>query len=972
MMQQLEFRKVHLIEQLSNNCWIVMGEIRFELRFSDTLDPSILAIGDCVGILGGKLISEAQHAMECDWWVFEPDYLIDVSALAECFQYFSGTHLQVPNLYFLNRFRPKEWSIPLFTGNLANFFLDAILTQESLQFNQLFKETFASFPLEYMHLFPDDSSLIAFRNGAAKMHFANLQRVVAHEFPKLNPPLVADSTMLEPSFISPELGLQGRLDALALAERGCTIVELKSGKAPWPLSDLAAVAENHAFQSHMYRMIVNQVLNLKQEDTAVYVLYSGAEPGSNLRVVHNDNSSYGQVLSARNAIVYNEKKLAFPNDANELWDTIKKWGVLDRPDLQLPLYFQSKFDLHVTKLNALDERRRKYFLTFTKYISKEQWLAKMGNGTGRPGASGLWAAAGDDHVSSLGPAIIVENNIASAYPTLRFKIEEQSGQVFDFRAGDLCVLFPEHSDGFRVEKVQITKGVLRSEPDENGIFEVYFRHPQRVSSYFDADKRWMIRHDHIDIVHHAMHRELFAFCADEGINVSGLLAPAPTVSDYQTEEWVHEIEHPNQQSREALNDLISKAIAAPRQFLLVGPPGTGKTSMFLKHYVVADRREHNGHLLILAYTNRAVDEICGVLEELQIVGKEGYYRIGSRNTCEPKYHASLLVEISTQAENRAALKSNITGRKVVVCTVATAITRSELIDPKLFDTVIVDEASQVLEPMLVNLLGRVRKFVLIGDNKQLPAVSLQEREQTRIEDQVLKDLGFSYTTNSLFERLLSICEKENCGTLVHHGRMHPLLAGFISDKWYSGALISADKPHQLETHAMPGFLDDLSHRLIFIDIPASVTGKSKSNELEARAVVDFVNGLLEMGVDEANIGVVVPFRNQAALIRQLLQPIASRMLIVDTVERFQGSQRDHVLFCTTIQKREELSMLRELTQSNGQSVDRKLNVAYSRARKQFVLFGNSGALNGDVHYVDLMRYIHQVGKIIPCFKIKTT
>ena len=116
--------------------------------------------------------------------------------------------MQVSSLYFLNRYRKKEWSTPLFTGNLANFFLDAILTIDTPQFSALFKETFSFFPLEYMHLFPDDSSLISFRNSIAKRHFMNLIRVVSVEFPVLNPPLNANTTMLEPSFVSPELGLQ--------------------------------------------------------------------------------------------------------------------------------------------------------------------------------------------------------------------------------------------------------------------------------------------------------------------------------------------------------------------------------------------------------------------------------------------------------------------------------------------------------------------------------------------------------------------------------------------------------------------------------------------------------------------------------------------------------------------------------------------------------------------------------------------
>ena len=66
----------------------------------------------------------------------------------------------------------------------------------------------------------------------------------------------------------------------------------------------------------------------------------------------------------------------------------------------------------------------------------------MGNERGRSGARGLWT---DDEATAstfLGPARIIENKIATVEQTLRFKIDQVDYQIYDFRAGDLCVLFP--------------------------------------------------------------------------------------------------------------------------------------------------------------------------------------------------------------------------------------------------------------------------------------------------------------------------------------------------------------------------------------------------------------------------------------------------------------------------------------------------------------------------------------------------
>ena len=76
-------------------------------------------------------------------------------------------------------------------------------------------------------------------------------------------------------------------------------------------------------------------------------------------------------------------------------------------------------------------------------------------------------------------------------------------------------------------------------------------------------------------------------------------------------------------------------------FLLVGPPGTGKTSMalqFLVREALAEKADSN--LLLLSYTNRAVDEICSMLSENGI----DYIRIGNKFSCNPLFIDHLLTE----------------------------------------------------------------------------------------------------------------------------------------------------------------------------------------------------------------------------------------------------------------------------------------------------------------------------------------
>ena len=84
--------------------------------------------------------------------------------------------------------------------------------------------------------------------------------------------------------------------------------------------------------------------------------------------------------------------------------------------------------------------------------------------------------------------------------------------------------------------------------------------------------------------------------------------------------------------------------------------------------------------------------------------------------------------------------------------------------------------------------------------------------------------------------------------------------------------------------------------------------------------------------------------------------------MIDTVERYQGSQRDVILFGTTITSASQLDILSSLVELNDCIIDRKLNVALTRARKQLFIFGNRQLLSQHVLYGQLIDYIEQLSQ----------
>lgn len=119
---------------------------------------------------------------------------------------------------------------------------------------------------------------------------------------------------------------------------------------------------------------------------------------------------------------------------------------------------------------------------------------------------------------------------------------------------------------------------------------------------------------------------------------------------------------------------------------------------------------------------------------------------------------------------------------------------------------------------------------------------------------------------------------------------------------------------------------------------------------------------------DTTLGVIVPYRNQIAMIRKELEQLGDPLLeriSIDTVERYQGSQRDVIIYSFTIQQRYQLDFLTANSfDENGRVVDRKLNVALTRARRQLLLTGHPDTLQQSPLFNRLMEYFKERNEYI--------
>ncbi|WP_221349265.1 caspase, EACC1-associated type [Streptomyces beigongshangae] len=232
--------------------------------------------------------------------------------------------------------------------------------------------------------------------------------------------------------------------------------------------------------------------------------------------------------------------------------------------------------------------------------------------------------------------------------------------------------------------------------------------------------------------------------------------------------------------------------------------------------------------------------------------------------------------------------------------VSTHSVRQLELTPKLFDLVVIDEASQCSIPSVLPLLFRARRALIIGDPMQLghiPGVSPQQERQARrragLSAAQLEHHRLTYHVHSSYHA----AEQHGEGTLFldEHYRCHPRIADVVNGHCYGGRLrVLTDVRRQVPAHDPVGATDP-APVLGWVDVPSGSSarggdGRSWRNAAEAETVRHVVDGLLAEIEPDATVGVVTPFRAQKEALARMWRD--DDRVRVGTVHTFQGGQRD--------------------------------------------------------------------------------
>ena len=940
--------------------------------------------------------------------VVEPDYLIDISTIANCFETY-GHH---PLLFTVNRLTPRLSNKHIVLGNFAGSALDDIINHPAeYDIKETFRSNFKEKALDYATC--PDFDAASFKQDAERQ-VENIKEIVDEIFQTFD----REKAILEPSFVCERLGIQGRVDLMTTDLK--LLVEQKSGKNTFierkyknPHGSLHV--EKHYVQVLLYYGILQYNFQLSPKNAHIQLLYSKYPLPDGLLEVEPLQKLIREAIRFRNQAVATEFWMA-DNGFDRMLPllTPQTLNVEKQNDNFYNRYLLPQLTETLVPLHQLNDLERAYFTRMMTFVIKEQLVSKVGvqEGVGNSNAD-LWnmPLAEKKETGNIYTGLTITKKERSSsfngYDTITLAVPQQ-GEDFlpNFRRGDMIYLYAyKKNEAPDVRMSILFKGSLQEIHGDRLV--VHLNDGQQNPDLISGDY-FAIEHAGSDIGGTSAIRSLYTFITSNEERRQLLLGQrVPCVDKSLTLSHSY---HPD------YDEIILKAKQAQDYFLLIGPPGTGKTSQALQFLVreqlagdiysqpssaySAEDSKHNKPsetintqhstpntqtaILLLAYTNRAVDEICNMLTENEL----DYIRIGNEFSCDPKYSDHLLKEVLDENATLNSIKSTLADARIVVATTSTMNSNAALFNIKQFDLAIIDEASQILEPNIIGLLtsqhrgGRaIRKFILIGDHKQLPAVVQQDDTEVLVEDETVKAIHLNSCANSLFERLIlterAAGRTDFIGTLHKQGRMHPDIADFANRKFYAREQLECvPLAHQLEqtlayNETSEDETDDVlkAHRMIFIPSKPcrQLNISEKVNTEEARIITDLLRRLYrQLGNNfdpQKSVGVIVPYRNQIAMIRKEIEKLGIPELeeiSIDTVERYQGSQRDIILYSFTIQSRYQLDFLTANTfYEDGQPIDRKLNVAITRARKQLILTGNEPTLRQNQIFAELIDYIKE-------------
>ena len=778
----------------------------------------------------------------------------------------------------------------------------------------------------------------------------------------------------ETFLLAPEIGLRGRLDVLWRQTGRQRLLELKTGKATGELP-----IPSHRWQVQGYHALLAVRRDPKMKKALAFLLYSGTPGEAQTCDIQFTVTQMQRVIEKRNMLVFSHitgippappgasrcTKCAMLTQCEQV-SSFLNWQA---PEPELPEIDDGSIAQNGHGASTVIGRNelRPYKITSQdrEFFAKYYNLMQMEGLEGEKHQALLWQVQVEERVEQ-GTAIKDLRPLAKPVPTGHGEWQQTftCTNTSELRVGDEILL----SDGNPITGEVVTGSILAISADEATVWSPeLIAHPTLIDRY-DINSvhvrtlqnllRWLQTDPHL--------RSLVSGTIQPKFDTKIQVSPR---SDFNVEQ----------------NLAVERAMQMKDYLLIHGPPGTGKTSVIaeiVKRYCSQGQR-----VMLAAFTNQAVDNM---LKRLDAEDVHDFMRLGSSRNVDNAIADHLLKRFVEQnlksIDTLEAVQDLLRSVPIVASTTATwssdkynpptfnGVGENKENAPFLFDVAIIDEAGQLTVPAILGALRFAKRFILVGDEKQLPPLVLsKEASEAGLSESlfsILKLKDYDYTKYN-----------SSCVSLKVQYRMNKWISHFASKVFYDGQLlphtsvansllniVASSRAKKEERASIAQVIDPMAP-MVFLDVPGNQE-RAKTSDAEALAVREVVAGLLARGIAEQEIGIIAPFRAQVANLRRHLfrddetigwEALAyDTQLSVDTVDRFQGGERSVIImsFATSITPEADSQLRDHLTNPN------RLNVALTRAQKKLILVGNASALEELPVFERLLVYCRGLNTII--------
>ncbi len=445
------------------------------------------------------------------------------------------------------------------------------------------------------------------------------------------------------------------------------------------------------------------------------------------------------------------------------------------------------------------------------------------------------------------------------------------------------------------------------------------------------------------------------------------------------------------------NIAVNKILNTNYLAIIHGPPGTGKTTTLVQA-VKALVNQQNEKVLMVAPSNTAVDLLteklneaglnvlrlgnpARVSEELQAQTMEGKIQrhpsfkdiktwkkqANEYKNMAHKYKRSfgkaerdqrkalfdeahkLMKEVEKIEEYIIEDLSN----KIQVVTATLVGSSHYSLKHLKYDTVVIDEAGQGIEPACWIPILKAKKVVLAGDHFQLsPTIKSEKAAKSGLEKTLLEKLSLRYP--------------EAVDMLNEQYRMNEKIMNFSSKVFYKSKLQahSSIRNHRLSDFKPLAFIDTAG-----CSFDEKLEGTSSTNLEEAAFLVKQLIAMFEIpqiATNPPSVAVISPYKKQISILKDLIQESSTlkpflKNISTNTIDSFQGQERDAVF----------ISMTR--SNSNGEigflADTRRMNVAMTRAKKRLVIIGDSATIGNHAFYNELISYCESIDCYVSAWEL---